>query len=228
VWLRIALIGGFVLAAALVLTFKDYNYRGQFREPPTSGSSSSQSTPAVPVGPPPPQSGAPADARSEFDRATKEATASALNNYLQKFPYSEFSELARKQLSELQRAPASTTGVGTGADAAEKMAALRKAIEALPKGNIVLAAPSKMTVGDKREVKASVGVDVPIEKLRKQSSPSDQQKEGSLYLSPEMVATLSGPASQLNRPPRKNSLSQRGSRPYGVGTLPRKRKANRR
>jgi hypothetical protein len=73
------------------------------------------------------------------------------------------------------------------------MAALRKAIEDLPTGNIVLAAPSKMTVGDEREVKASVGVDVPIEKLRKQSSPSDQQKEGSLHLSFEMAATLSGP-----------------------------------
>lgn len=94
-------------------------------------------------------------------------------------------------------------------DAAQKMAALRNAIEALPKGNIVLDAPSKMAVADEREVKASVGINVPITKLRQQSGPSDQQVEGALSLSPEMVATLSGPGFTIEQvTPEKQSIAE--------------------
>jgi hypothetical protein len=74
------------------------------------------------------------------------------------------------------------------------MKALRNAIEALPKGNIALRAPAKMTVGDQNEVKATVGFNVPMEALRKQlgPGPADQKLEGSLSLSPDMVASLNG------------------------------------
>jgi hypothetical protein len=99
--------------------------------------------------------------------------------------------------------------VPSATDAAKKMAALRKAIEALPKGNIVLDAPSKMAVDDEREVKASVGLNVPITKLRQQSGPSDQQVEGSLSLSPEMAATLSGPGFTIGQiTPEKQSIAE--------------------
>jgi hypothetical protein len=105
---------------------------------------------------------------------------------------------------------ASPNGADQGSqDAAQKMAALRKAIEALPKGNIVLDAPSKMAVADEREVKASVGINVPITKLRQQSGPSDQRVEGSLSLSPEMVATLSGPGFTIEQvTPEKQSIAE--------------------
>ena len=103
--------------------------------------------------------------------------------------------------------PAATDSNTT--DATEKMAALRKAIEALPKGNIVLHAPTKMTVGDQREVKASVGIDVPMATLRKQLGPSDQQVEGSLYLSPEMAATLHGPGFTIEpTTPEQQSIAE--------------------
>ena len=94
-------------------------------------------------------------------------------------------------------------------DAAKKMEALRKAIEGLPKGNIVLDAPSKMAVDDEREVKATVGINVPISELRKQSAPSNQQVEGSLYLSPQMTATLSGPGFKIEQiTPEKQSIAE--------------------
>jgi hypothetical protein len=87
-------------------------------------------------------------------------------------------------------------------DAAEKMKALRKAIEALPKGNIALRAPTKMTVGDQSEVKASVGFNVPIATLEKQLGlgPSDQKIEGELRLSGDMAATLHGSGFTIEPP----------------------------
>jgi hypothetical protein len=91
----------------------------------------------------------------------------------------------------------------------QEMAALRKAMEALPKGNIVLDAPSKMAVDDEREVKASVGLNVPITKLRQQSGPTDHRVEGSLYLSPEMTATLSGHGFTIGQiTPEKQSIAE--------------------
>jgi hypothetical protein len=91
----------------------------------------------------------------------------------------------------------------------QEMAALRKAMEALPKGNIVLDAPSKMAVDDEREVKASVGLNVPITKLRQQSGPTDHRVEGSLYLFPEMTATLSGHGFTIGQiTPEKQSIAE--------------------
>jgi hypothetical protein len=55
------------------------------------------------------------------------------------------------------------------------MAELGKKLAALPKGHIVLIAPNAMKVGDKRRVLANVGLNVPIETLRKQFD-SQQQK----------------------------------------------------
>jgi hypothetical protein len=66
-----------------------------------------------------------------------------------------------------------------------------------------------MAVDDEREVKASVGLNVPIAKLRQQSGPSDQQVEGSLSLSPEMAATLSGPGFTIGQiTPEKQSIAE--------------------
>ena len=73
------------------------------------------------------------------------------------------------------------------------MAERGNAIEALPKGKIVLNAPSAMTVGQKREVQANVGIDVPVETLKKHLGAQDQQIVGALSVSSEMIAALSGP-----------------------------------
>ncbi len=73
----------------------------------------------------------------------------------------------------------------------------------------MLDAPSKMVDGDEREVKASVGINVPITEFRKQSAPSDQQVEGSLSLSPQMAATLSGPGFTIEQiTPEKQSIAE--------------------
>lgn len=71
-----------------------------------------------------------------------------------------------------------------------KIQALRKQVNSLPKGNIVLAAPDKMTVGDTRTVSVRVGVGMSLEKLKPPPLPSDQTSNSELQVSSEMVATL--------------------------------------
>jgi len=79
-----------------------------------------------------------------------------------------------------------------------QMDELGKTLESLPKGNIVLNAPAHMVVGDQREVRANVGYNVPIEKLRQELGKSSQQVQGSLRLSTEMAATLTGPGFKID------------------------------
>jgi hypothetical protein len=69
----------------------------------------------------------------------------------------------------------------------------REALEQLPKGKIVLDAPKAMKVGDISAVHANVGINVPIEVLRKHSRPTDQSHEAILSVSSEMAASLTGP-----------------------------------
>jgi len=77
------------------------------------------------------------------------------------------------------------------------MVALHDAIQALPKGNIVLHAPDAMRVAERRNVEAGVGVNVPMEILRKQVDSRDKAVEGTLRVSSEMVATLNGPGFKI-------------------------------
>jgi hypothetical protein len=74
-----------------------------------------------------------------------------------------------------------------------KMEQARQELERLPKGKIVLDAPKAMKVGDIRAVYANVGINVPIELLRRHSRPTDQSHEAVLSVSREMGATLTGP-----------------------------------
>ena len=65
-------------------------------------------------------------------------------------------------------------------------------VSALPQGDIVLDAPSEMKVGDKRQVDANVGINVPIEDLQKKPQTSNQQIKGKARVSSKMSATLNG------------------------------------
>jgi hypothetical protein len=56
--------------------------------------------------------------------------------------------------------------------------ALGVIVSALPKGEVVLDAPTNMKVGDKRQVNANVGINVPIEVLQKKSQAANQQITG--------------------------------------------------
>jgi hypothetical protein len=78
-----------------------------------------------------------------------------------------------------------------------KMSKLREELEALPKGNIFLHAPKVMKVDEKRKVEANVGINVPMEILRKQAPSGDQTFEGSPRVSAEMIATLNGPGFKI-------------------------------
>jgi hypothetical protein len=66
-------------------------------------------------------------------------------------------------------------------------------LEQLPRGRIVLNAPRTMKVSETRAVYANVGINVPIELLRKYSRSEDQSHESLLRVSSEMVAVLTGP-----------------------------------
>jgi len=181
-WIRLTLIGGIVCVAVLAVI----TIGGCSRE--------DQQQTSAPVGPSSPTTNAPvAPSPSRPQPPESDASNPVRLPPVAEAPITPEPPPNRETLAPASTQPSAPPAADGATAAAEKMAALRKAIEDLPTGNIVLAAPSKMTVGDEREVKASVGVDVPIEKLRKQSSPSDQQKEGSLHLSFEMAATLSGP-----------------------------------
>jgi hypothetical protein len=86
----------------------------------------------------------------------------------------------------------------TTSPSARRMAARGESLQALPKGNIVLHAPNAMRVGERRTVEANVGVNVPIEILRKPLSSRDQTIEGSLRVSSDMVASLNGPGFKID------------------------------
>jgi hypothetical protein len=74
----------------------------------------------------------------------------------------------------------------------ERLVILGRVLESLPKGNVVLDAPTNMVVGDRRQVTATVGYNVPIIALIKTISTSRQQLFGSLRISSEMSARLIG------------------------------------
>jgi hypothetical protein len=80
-----------------------------------------------------------------------------------------------------------------GDNETRKLQQARQTLERLPKGKIVLDAPKAMSVGDTRAVYANVGINVPIELLRKHSRPTDQSHEAVVSVSSEMAATLTGP-----------------------------------
>jgi hypothetical protein len=89
------------------------------------------------------------------------------------------------------------------------MTARGAVLEALPKGNIVLHAPDAMTVGEKRTVEANVGVNVPIEILRRQLTSRDHTIEGSLRVSSEMIAILNGPGFKIDAvTPEKQPIAE--------------------
>jgi hypothetical protein len=67
-----------------------------------------------------------------------------------------------------------------------------RTLQGLPFGKIVLVAPAEMKVGDVRQVDANVGIDVPMETLRKALHPADQEFEGVARLSAKMSAQLIG------------------------------------
>ncbi|WP_298962492.1 hypothetical protein [uncultured Methylobacterium sp.] len=84
--------------------------------------------------------------------------------------------------------------------------ALGSTVRSLPIGKILLAAPDKMKIGDQSKVDASVTT----EKSSFNPSEYDQKGrkviEGKLRISPEMVASLSGPGFKINpiTPERQN------------------------
>jgi hypothetical protein len=77
--------------------------------------------------------------------------------------------------------------------AAGRMALLKKLLDDLPKGNIVLGAPDRMTVGERRTVQARLGIDVPIAKLHEGLEAETQRVDGQLKISSEMEARLDAP-----------------------------------
>lgn len=76
----------------------------------------------------------------------------------------------------------------------DRIGALGQALRALPRGNIVLTAPTAMTVEEVRDVSAKVGLNVPIAELLREL---DQQVEGSPRISAQMSATLTGPGFKI-------------------------------
>ena len=100
----------------------------------------------------------------------------------------------------------------------DRMVALHDAIQALPKGNIVLHAPDAMRVAERRNVEAGVGVNVPMEILRKQVDSRDKAVEGTLRVSSEMVATLTDQDLRSRPSRRNNRRSPKAFQPYGAGT----------
>jgi len=104
--------------------------------------------------------------------------------------------------SPLEGRPVSSNKAGArqaelAARAARKELSERKeTLEALPKGNITLRAPTAMKVSDKRKVEAEVGVKVP-KTAERPSPPGNSTVEGTLHLSSEMFATLEGPGFEI-------------------------------
>jgi len=91
----------------------------------------------------------------------------------------------------------------------EKIVENRRRIEQLPKGNIVLDGPDRMKVSETRAVHANVGVNVPMETLRKGLRPGNQAVEGSLAVSSEMIAVLNGPGFKITATtPEQQSVAE--------------------
>ena len=89
-----------------------------------------------------------------------------------------------------------------------KMGELGRKTERLPKGKIYLDAPIEMKVGDKRVVDARVGINVPDNVLRGHVRAGDQTIPGTLLVSHEMIATLSGPGFAITRTtPEKQTVA---------------------
>jgi hypothetical protein len=109
-------------------------------------------------------------------------------------------EATRALLAELrareQRSRRAEGMPEVAARAAKKALSERKeTLEALPKGNITLRAPTSMQVSDKRKVEAEVGLNAP--KMDRPARPGTSTVEGTLYVSPEMIATLVGPGFEI-------------------------------
>jgi hypothetical protein len=207
VLLRLALIGLCVWLAVLAIVMFVPSTQGPLQPPSTtSPPKTASSQPTAPQSVP----RAEAPARPTAPQSVPRDQAPARPTAPQSVPRDQAPARPTAPQSVPVEAPAQPAATDSNTtDATEKMAALRKAIEALPKGNIVLHAPTKVTVGDQREVKASVGIDVPMATLRKQLGPSDQQVEGSLYLSPEMAATLHGPGFTIEpTTPEQQSIAE--------------------
>jgi hypothetical protein len=89
------------------------------------------------------------------------------------------------------------------------MTKVGQALAELPKGKIVLDAPTEMKVGDVRAIYANVGIKVPIEALRKHSRTTGQSIENALSISSEMMATLTGPGFRITpSTPEQQSVAE--------------------
>ena len=92
-------------------------------------------------------------------------------------------------------------GVAVGRPVVEseikRMEEAGKALDTLPRGKIVLDAPTTMKVTEVRTVYANVGINVPDELLRKHSLPGGQSTEDPIRVSREMLATLTGPGFKI-------------------------------
>jgi hypothetical protein len=92
---------------------------------------------------------------------------------------------------------------------AGSIAAAGRTLAQLPKGKIVLDAPAAMKVEETRSVHANVGINVPIETLRKYVRPGDQSVESALKISSEMTAILTGPGFKITRTtPEQQSVAE--------------------
>ena len=131
-------------------------------------------------------------------------------------PLSATSDTTTQGDEASRQPPSATTGTtpthrpGPDSELA-KMRELREQIEALPKGNIVLTGPAKMTVGDVQTVSARVGVAVLMEKLRLPPRAGNQAAEAELHVSSEMAATLvasSGGFEIIPKTPERQSVAE--------------------
>ena len=96
-------------------------------------------------------------------------------------------------------APESAVKAATGPNSDYvKISNLGEKLEQLPKGDIFLDAPKAMKVGDKRQVDANVGINVPLEILQKKVGADYQSIKGIAHLSSEMIATLTGPGFRID------------------------------
>ena len=89
------------------------------------------------------------------------------------------------------------------------MQELGRKLDQLPMGKIYLHAPTDMKVGDRRNVDARVGVNVPDDILRGRARTGDQTGEASLHVSHEMIATLDGPGFMITlTTPEKQAVAE--------------------
>jgi hypothetical protein len=94
-------------------------------------------------------------------------------------------------------------------DQRAQMRVLGQELQQLPKGKIYLSAPIEMKVSDKRVVDARVGLNVPEEVLKGHARAGDQSTEGTLRVSHEMVAILSGPGFAITSiTPEKQAVAE--------------------